>query len=514
MNQRPLAPFLVSGVVLLLSLLVRARCEAQEPDTGAAADRDPGSLLAEGDRLARDRQYRQALETWARAYLGVLPQVRGLEFKTPVPADFLGKDKLREYLLGMYAKHYPDERIRADEVSFRQLGMWPAGLDLKDTMVELLTAQVAGFYDPETDRLYLVRAGDTPGRERSLLERLISPRSGFDAQEQRALLAHELAHGLADQHFDLEAGMLATIHDDDLSLAYSSLVEGEAMVIMVLDMMGLRQLDRSSALRMAASSTSRMMRFVLSLGMVAGGGATYQRSPLLLREALVFPYLKGYSFCSELTSEGSWRLVDRAYRQPPLSTEQILHPEKFLEETRDDPVALDLPGKCPLDPGRWGLVKANVLGEFGVEIWLRPRLGKYWSTRAAAGWDGDLYHVYRERGDDPDASARTLAVWVSTWDTEDDARDVAEALIQSYRLRREESGASDEPEAVTRPADLPVAESLWRSHPGPGVSGVWRRERDVWLLDGIPADRLGAVTRWALGVTRTAKTVSLEAAAE
>ena len=138
---------------------------------------------------------------------------------------------------------------------------------------------------------------------------------------------------------------------------------------------------------------------------------------------MIFPYLRGMVFCAKLTNDGGWKAIDEAYRNPPLSTEQILHPEKY--RAKPDPPTIDRPRQAR-SPARAGRSWAGT-------SWARCRLGvllrRHGGKAAAAGWDGDRYAVF----EGPDE--KLGLVWLSTWDSEDDAREFAQAYAR-YQTRR------------------------------------------------------------------------------
>jgi hypothetical protein len=138
-------------------------------------------------------------------------------------------------------------------------------------------------------------------------------------------------------------------------------------------------------------------------------------------------------FCARLTNQAGWKAVDQAYRQPPLSTEQILHPEKYLDQP-DPPRDITLAGLKPGDD--WKELGQNVVGELQLGILLRNHQGR----SAAAGWGGDRYALLEG------PEGRLGLVWRTTWDTEDDARQFAlqYARFQTSKL----DGAGDEPETL------------------------------------------------------------------
>jgi hypothetical protein len=152
---------------------------------------------------------------------------------------------------------------------------------------------------------------------------------------------------------------------------------------------------------------------------------------------MTFPYLKGIVFCASLTNRGRWTAIDKAYRNPPLSTEQILHPEKY-GETPDLPRKIDFTG---LDlPEGWKLAHTNVLGEFQIQLLLTRHAGK----QAAAGWDGDSYSILES------PSGSLGLVWRSVWDDESEAIEFATAYSNCQTRRFQ----LDEPDGPTMPSEI------------------------------------------------------------
>lgn len=440
-------------------------------------------FLRDGDRLAKKKQYVPALEAWARGYVVRLPEWRQLEFLHPVNVHFMSRDELRAFLIASFDQEYPEEMFRRDEICRRHLGFFGPDVALRETMLDVLTEEIAGFYDTNTKGLYLFRYEEKAKKKRSFIGRLFASESEFDPDEQKIVIAHELAHALADQHFDLHSTMHSVMHDDDMSLAYSAVVEGEATLVMIMAGGEVSPEDLDQFFQ-GLPTVARTVQLVGSLAAPFGSGGSFRKAPLIVKESLLFPYLKGFVFCSEVVARGGWRSINRAFGEPPLSTEQILHPEKALGRDYDAPLALRYTTTSPLEGTVWQLVRENVVGEFGIEVLLRPRLAHHRSTAAAAGWDGDLYRVY-EQVDHP--SERTLLVWGSTWDSVSDAEEFASALAVHFEV--------SEHEVLATPPGLAEAEYFWRQRLG--ISGIWRDGKDVWVLDRIPAAHLAGLLEWA-----------------
>jgi hypothetical protein len=190
---------------------------------------------------------------------------------------------------------------------------------------------------------------------------------------------------------------------------------------------------------------------------VTGSAAYLQRHPALmgalLREAgrdspvmdeapasvavtLLFPYTSGVTFVDRLLGEGGWDAVDATYADMPASTEQILHPLKYLE--RDQPSRIALPDPAAELGAGWRVVDEDTLGELQTAVLLadfEPGEGFNGITgdvtlpeaarNAAAGWDGDRFALW----EDGNGERETL-VWRSVWDTPEDARAFSRALAQ------------------------------------------------------------------------------------
>jgi hypothetical protein len=140
--------------------------------------------------------------------------------------------------------------------------------------------------------------------------------------------------------------------------------------------------------------------------------AKLQAAPPHLRDMLLFPYVQGQQFVMALSVAGGTDALNDAFRHPPVSTQQILHPEKFLHDRRN-PESLTLPR---LDSKDWRLIGNNVVGEFGIRSLLEQSLGLFEALQVAQGWIGDRYNVY-ERG----TNGPTALVWITAWDDEQHA---------------------------------------------------------------------------------------------
>lgn len=292
--------------------------------------------------------------------------LRGLRFEKPPEVARVTPAQAREEGLAELDEDYPPERREEDEDLYAALGLLPEDIDFRALAEDIFEEQVAGYYDPRTGRLRLVESAATSGRVAAEMT-----------------IAHELNHALEDQRFDLDTEVIARGGDE--ALAYQALVEGTATVLMQ-DYVE-RHFSREEALG----------------GLLAGSFAPQADLPDFVMAQLLFSYLRGAEFIAALRRGGSsWQVVDLAFARPPVSTEQILHPEKYLR--------IEQPTEVPLD-GRDG-----TFGEWQTrELLTLAGGGK--AAEAAEGWGGDSYAV---------EDGKVTIRWV--WDTPRDRREFVSAL--------------------------------------------------------------------------------------
>lgn len=308
-----------------------------------------------------------------------LERVRELEFKRIPPVRTISADQAREEGLAVLDEEYPPKRRAADEKILTMLGLLPEGSDLRELAGTIFGEEVAGFYDDEKKQMTLV-AGSGEGTEGEIT------------------LAHELTHALEDQHFDL--GLKGGL--DDHRTARSALIEGTATVAMVDYLVRF--------LTGGAVGRSRAIAQLQAADLLQSDSGL----PPYLQRSLLFPYSAGARFVDAI---GTWRPANRALRGPgPASTEQVLHPDKY--RARERPLRV----KAARPPGGgWQKDASGTIGEFDTRELIRSSDSPASATRAAAGWGGGAYALWRNEG----RSVLTLA-W--RWDTPRDAAEFVSTL--------------------------------------------------------------------------------------
>ena len=326
--------------------------------------------------------------------------VRQLDLLRPIPCETLDPQQLEAKLAEMNEQEADPAQTLAAEKVMKFLGLLPAGENLQAVMDKLYGEQILGFYDPQEGRLYLVdRSGGSAGATGG-------PQKWAVLDQERVTVAHELVHGLTDQHFDLlhfdEPKWSA---DDDTATAVDCLVEGDA------------------SLGETLYSTQEGQDWGSLLGLLLAGvsqdSSQLDTAPPYIRDSLLFPYQAGLLFVQSLYEAGGWATVDKAYEEPPTSTEQILHPDKYIQGN-DPPLAVSLTSSPPA-LADWRLVYENVLGEFDFAAWFRTLLPVEEADMAAAGWGGCRYQLWEE-------GSRQSFLLSSRWDSPTDAQEARLAL--------------------------------------------------------------------------------------
>ena len=316
--------------------------------------------------------------------------IRGLHPKTPVNPTILDEAGLKTYITDSFKKDNPPDVLAANERILKAFGLLPADASLSDLYISLLSSQVAGLYSPDTKKLYVVS------------------RSGALGAIEKTTFAHEFTHALQDQNFDIGKLQLDEVGQGDRSLARLSLVEGDAVLTQsTWQIQHLSQAELGELIACAGGDDSL---------------AVLMAMPPVLRESLLFPYTLGLGFVQGLQSGGGYPAVNDAFGDPPASTEQILHPDKYFAHEGPVPVALPKDLAARLGSG-WKVGLEDAFGEFQMQVWLKQNTGvpAAIATDAAAGWGGDRVAVV----DGPSGSWGV--VLRTAWDTAKDAEEFESA---------------------------------------------------------------------------------------
>ena len=322
-----------------------------------------------------------------------LAEISGFRQLKKIAYERISREQVGQLLEERVKEHIKPEELRAEELALKKFGFVPPDFDLKKTTLELLSEQAAAFYDFRKKTLYLVDAGSELA--------------------ERSALVHELAHALADQHVNLERFIEGSKQDDDRSLARLAVMEGQATWLMS------EYLARRAGQSLADSPVLvRMMARMTEAG--AAQYPVFERSPLYMRETLLFPYSKGMLFQHAVFEKLGRAAFTEVFRRPPDSSQQILHPEKYL--TRVAPLAC-VPPSPPARRGYRTLAEGSI-GELDHSILLRQYATAEDAESVAPAWRGGNYQLLEEKN-----GTRIVLAYASRWET-------AEAAERFFRLYR------------------------------------------------------------------------------
>ena len=457
------------------------------------------SVSAQRANVVGSNARNAAIVTTTAEVLKETSEIRELAILRPVRSGAQSRSEIEHMLIKNLNDQMTPAEMHATEASLRKFGLAPADFDYRSFMIKLLTEQVAGYYDAKAQEFHLA--------------------DWLELEGQKPVMAHELTHALQDQHFNLRRFEKWPHGDSDAELAAHALIEGDATLAMMIYM-----------------AKNPLVALAFSRSLTTGVATEqYDQAPRSMRESLIFPYLQGSEWATQLYRKGGWTMVSNAFTRLPLSTEQILHPEKYFNYERPIKIVLpDLtnllnarsqqtanskqqtagdiqashgrrkrgagtagvppastrarisrvgtPSRPPLPTTPWRRIESDVNGEWTYYLILDQFLkSQAESKRAAAGWAGDRYALYE--GPDGQVFLSQLAVW----DTESDAREFFDAYVKRTELRYPDAKQIDSAGSQQETRNQKLATGLsysWQTSEGKVV--IELRGLRVAILEGVP----------------------------
>ena len=295
-------------------------------------------------------------------------QTRGLEPLTPIDRRFPTRAAAIEQIKGLVLAEVPPEEAARLTHFYIAFDFLPPGSDYLTPYLEALEAQVGGFYDPDSKEMNtLLFNDDELGDELPLMERII--------------YSHEFVHALQDQYFDINMLEELTADNPDQTQAVVALIEGDATLVMNVYT---QEISRANPLGTAVQ--------LLAQGLQANALFLPPDLPDIIANELLSAYTSGAAFVGAVQADGGWEAVNAAFQPEnlPQSTEQILHPAKYLNG--ENPLPVDLVD--PMLDEAWETLWDTTFGEFYLREYLKTQLPNAQATLAAAGWGGDHYQLY------------------------------------------------------------------------------------------------------------------------
>jgi len=417
------------------------------------------------EQRAREVQNEADLKQAVQQMIPAVERATRLRFRQRPVVLRRSRAQVRDYVIHKFDDDLPPAELDGAQAAYRLFGLIPDSLDLRRTMVDLLTEQVAGYFDPDSNALYIP--------------------TDIDPSQARLVISHELVHALQHQYLNLDS-LVELKRQNDRRSAAQAILEGQATLAQILVLMPEQKIE----------SLPNFWDLRTALGGQQDQMKVFGSAPLWLRESLIFPYLGGAEFV---------RWFDHEYpgKQPygvlmPISTEQILHPARYVAGDRPDALAFESPGP---DTVRY----EDGLGEFEIRLLLQQHLGDDSAAALyAAGWDGDRYQVLgirsagRARGARGAKGARgargpgraaagaggaDALVWYTLWDDKAAAARFAQGLGRAWAKRRSGGAPARRSEIkqllvsavhVVRLVDAPVGWAGWKRVPLIRVTRVAR----------------------------------------
>jgi hypothetical protein len=368
-------------------------------------------------------------------------------------------DELISLMKEYYEEEYPNNRYKTLSMLSEKLGFYISKEIDDDEYLTLSAEGIAGFYDHEKKAIYVLTSNLIETVQKKQDQRLLDE-CGYKAKmysgyryetiedwhkRNRAdlTLVHEMTHALQDQHFDLESWFNQYESNTDAALAIRSVVEGFAEYT---EEYFLSQLMSNSEpfVNEIYRYYNIMLYEILEYGRewemkndtydpedVCGDFVSYRY------QLSSFPYTYGLAFMQRLHLESGWRGWDKlhnAHYDHPLSTEQVIHPEKYFDKKKlDFPVFIVPPDLTPLLPESFEFLDSDSLGEFRIYIMLKDLMfSSEDAIRISEGWGGDRYIAFMDNNEKDIAFA-----WLTVWDSEKDADEFFSFFIENIIHRKQ-----------------------------------------------------------------------------
>ncbi len=288
-----------------------------------------------------------------------------------VKKAFTTKEDVIKYVKTQLDQQYKGDEFLVEESLLKIFGIYDWETSYKEKLLNLLEEQVGGYYDPEKKTMYLS--------------------DWLPESIQETILAHELFHAVQDKNYDILKYLKMDNKNSDAKVAVASVLEGEATAIM-MDYMLVMKMGKKEMEFDKIPNLEKLMEMQMS--MQNNSMPTLSKSPKMIQQSLVFPYLKGLSFVKYIKQSSGWKGLNDVYKRVPISTEQILHPEKYLNNEKPIEIKVKNPEKLFKNSK---LLGETILGEsFFHTLFNTDDIDKT-NKDDANGWGGDKVFIFREK---------------------------------------------------------------------------------------------------------------------
>ena len=355
------------------------RFVASATNANGLASESVEAVITVNDREAKMRGYIAEIQA-------EVEEIRGLVASEPISLTLYTSAELRENFEEIFLDELSVEDSRRDVIELYAFDFIDLDYDLYNVLLDLYSSSVLGFYDPETKELVVVSDDDE-----------LTP-------SEQLTLAHEINHALQDQVF----GLTFDDEDSEASFALRSLAEGDSTLLQSLYVSNGYFNDEEMAELIDEFNNAEVNDL--------------SNLPDLILRQQSFPYDEGATFVNTLYQIGGFEAVNNAWRNPPVTTEQIIHPETYPDGL---PISVTLPPYTNTLGTGWEQISVNTMGEFSLLLYLEQQVDSENSTIATTGWGGDQYAVYWN-----EAEQQVVMVMLSEWDGINDDLEFSRSYVE------------------------------------------------------------------------------------
>jgi hypothetical protein len=335
---------------------------------------------------------------------------RDLKFISEVKHEIVSREKIKQYLEKKIQEENEEEEISKEHKLLAKLGIIGKNIDYKKMMTDLFAKNVSGLYDPKEKKMYVI-------------DEAASVYSSFLPSE---VVIHELTHALQDQYISLidVEGKIKNA-DTDKSLALKAIIEGEATFVSYGIFADVVKKVGSQHFSKASLDSIDIEKFFLESMLLVTKSLSPEFQNKALLNYMLFPYINGAMFVKYAYDNGGWEKVDQLYKNPPSSTEQILHPEKYFL-VQNKPLDLAQKDLSFLSTTGFKEVSKGTLGEFTIYTVAITYLDDLFARMMSSGWGNDIYYLYEKKATDTENSSATqelLLIMDTRWDSVSEAEE-------------------------------------------------------------------------------------------
>ena len=440
MRRRSLAAVGLVVVVALAGCSIPFVGHPEEPRGGDTIGWENGYWYDDPvDVTTSDGLNESELEAVTARQMARIERIRDREFESTVPVEVISRAEYRNRSRSNRTGAGPPGDPWNDQV-WESLLLVGESRGSSEAIGDTTSESVLGYYAASEDRIVIVSESETPVVDRTTL-------------------AHELVHALQDQQF----GLGARPETQDTQLARNGVVEGEANYV------------QNTYEQRCGNGWNCISTPERSGGGSGGGGG---QNPGVFT-VIIQPYVSGPAFIDSVYDEGGWDAVDALHEDYAASSEQIIHPERYPDET---PVSVTVADRSN---GEWNRFDHDPVGDTVGEASIFAAMYHNDQTEAerysyvsqpSEGWAGDTVVPYRN------GSGGGGYVWESRWDTEGDAVEFAaayrDALTEAHDARTQRGNVYVVP-------DSPFADAF----------RIVREGRTVRIVNGPTVDDLDGIHR-------------------